>query len=323
MIFEEHYSTLQNEVNAYLAKIDMPSSPESVYAPIRYVMEGGGKRVRPVLVLLASQALGGDSRNALPIAAAIEVLHNFTLVHDDIMDSASLRRGRATVHTRWDTNIAILAGDTMMGVMLRQLTALAEHRRFSEIVNLFTDGLIEVCEGQALDLELEQKDIVTPDEYILMIQKKTSSLLKVAACGGALAADAPPESVRAMLDFAVALGTAFQIQDDLLDLTADSSLLGKVSGGDIVEGKRTFLIVEAMQRCRGADAALLQEFLESGGLPAERVPEMKSMLRRNAIFDIAEEQVAHYTEKSRSAIAHFSLQKPLIDFANLLVHRTF
>jgi geranylgeranyl diphosphate synthase, type II len=217
--------------------------PYSLYDPLNYIMQGGGKRIRPLMVLFCCEAFGGSVEDSIDAAVAIEILHNFTLVHDDIMDNADTRRGKQTIHKKWSVNEAILVGDELIGLSYRSLLK-TKSQRVGEIVKAFTDGVIEVCEGQALDKEYETSDDVTLDDYVIMIRKKTAELLKTSAIIGSLIADANSEQLNTITNYSQFLGLAFQVQDDLLDVVANEKKFGKKIGGDILEKKKTYLYLK-------------------------------------------------------------------------------
>lgn len=245
---EKKFSVFKDWVNRYLDSFLPPqpeSEPQSLYAPIRYAMEGNGKRIRPVLLLLTCDALNGPVKEALPAAAAVELMHNFTLVHDDIMDHDDTRRGRPTVHCKWDNDVALLAGDGLVALAYRSLLR-APTPNLQRIFRVFTDGIIELCEGQALDRDFEQRDDVTMAHYLEMIRKKTARLLAICTEIGALIAGATERQIRLLRKFGEYLGLAFQIQDDLLDITSSQEILGKDFGSDVKRRKRTFLFIHVM-----------------------------------------------------------------------------
>lgn len=221
-------------------------NPYSLFDPLNYIMSGGGKRIRPLVLMLSCEAFGGNFNSALDAAVAIEILHNFTLVHDDIMDNADTRRGQVTIHKKWSVSTAILVGDELIGLSYRSLLR-TESPRINEIVKVFTDGVIEVCEGQALDNQFETREDVYLDEYMVMIQKKTAELLKASAVIGSIIANANHKDIKTIIDYSLNLGMAFQIQDDLLDVVANENKLGKKIGGDILEKKKTFLYLKSLE----------------------------------------------------------------------------
>ncbi len=273
---------LRADVEAALAALDLPAEPASLYDPIRYALASGGKRLRPVSLLLAAEAFGEDEARtrALPAALAVEVFHNFTLVHDDIMDRAATRRGRPCVHVTWGEPEAILAGDLMHGLAARLIHE-TETPRGGRARALFDRMVVRLCEGQALDLAFETRSDVSVEAYLDMIDLKTGALLDLSLELGALVGGADDASLAAMRRAGHALGRAFQIQDDLLDLTADHADWGKAIGGDLVAGKRTFLLLRALER----DAWFTQAL---AGLDAADVPEARARMERLGVLSDAE-----------------------------------
>ena len=284
----------RRDVEAGLAGLDLPSAPASLYDPVRYVLASGGKRVRPVVVLLTAEAFGGAEARARAVSAAlaVEVFHNFTLVHDDIMDHAAERRGRATVHTTWDEPTAVLAGDVMMGLSYELLTR-TRGLDAGALLAPYHTMVRRLCEGQALDLEFERRDGVSVEDYLAMIDGKTGALLVLALDLGALIGGAARPAREAVREAGQALGRAFQIQDDLLDLTADAPGWGKPIGGDLVEGKKSYLLLRALERAGGDDRAFFERAL--GGLAAGDVPEARDRMAALGVLDDAREAVERYT----------------------------
>lgn len=225
----------------YLAQMQFPEEPELLYKPILYSMSGGGKRIRPTLLMLACEAFGGDVQQALPAAAAVEMFHNFTLLHDDIMDNAEVRRGKPSVYASWGDNVAILSGDAMMIYSYRLLSEVPADK-LARIMEIFTTTALQVCEGQQYDMDFETQPKVAVAEYMNMIELKTAALLCGAVTIGATLAGASEEDVQKLHRFATEVGLAFQLQDDLLDSYGDEQL-GKKIGGDILEGKKTYLMI--------------------------------------------------------------------------------
>jgi geranylgeranyl diphosphate synthase type II len=281
-------------IAAFLPRIDEAidravgdGSPLSILEPARHILRAGGKRIRPVMTLAAAGAAGGNPENALSAAAAIEILHTFTLVHDDIMDNAPTRRGVETIHERWDASTAILAGDALAAFAYRSLTN-GPLDRIGELVRELTEAFVVVCEGQAEDVELGTREAVRPSDYRAMIDHKTASVFGAAAALGAIVASADAARWNALRTFGTMFGRGFQIQDDLLDITADEAALGKRIGGDVIEGKRTFLVTIADERAAApADRALLAEFRARHGLPADRIGEMRDLYERLGALDEA------------------------------------
>jgi len=323
MIFEEYYSRLRGTVDTALAGVIEQTEPRSLYEPVRYILDSGGKRVRAVLVVLAAEAVGGDLVGALNAGLAVELLHNFTLVHDDIMDRAATRRGRATVHTKWDESTALLVGDVLVGHAYATLlrTSVSETAR---VVRSFTQGMVDVCEGQALDREFEVRRDVSLDEYLHMIAMKTGRLLETAAELGGLVGGGTVEQVDALRTYARALGQAFQIQDDLLDLTADEAVFGKRIGGDIIEGKRTYLVIRALDAVPEANRALLDRLLDDGGLPAGEVDAVRALFAQHGVLESAARDVRLCMDHAIGALGTLPAtpaRSMLIHFAEMLLER--
>ncbi|MDE7238014.1 MAG: polyprenyl synthetase family protein, partial [Paramuribaculum sp.] len=263
------------DFHAYLSIIEnrLKSSapvkePDRLYQPIRYTLEGGGKRLRPVLLLAACEAVGGDADSAVNQAAAIEMFHNFTLLHDDVMDRADMRRGRATVHRRFDERRAILSGDTMLTMATQLLAEGCPDALLPRALRLFNATAIGIYEGQQLDLDFESRDDVTVDEYINMIRLKTSVLLGCACALGALMGGADDSRIRAFYRYGEALGLAFQLQDDLLDTYGDPIVFGKEIGGDIINDKKTWLRITAMAE---DTSGIIAAETEHPSEPAEKI----------------------------------------------------
>lgn len=237
-------------------KVAEGKEPKSLYDPIRYILSLGGKRMRPVLTLLSSDIFGADYRKALPAAIAVEVFHNFSLIHDDIMDDAPLRRGSETVHEKWDLNTGILSGDAML-ILAYQYFEQYEPAVFRELAKLFSKTALEVCEGQQMDVDFENREDVTIPEYLKMIEYKTAVLVAAALEMGAIVAGTSRENGKSIYDFGRNLGIAFQIQDDYLDAFGNPETFGKQVGGDIIENKKTYLFLKAKEFANDQDASQL------------------------------------------------------------------
>lgn len=275
--------------------------PGQLYDPIRYLIEAGGKRIRPLLTLLACETACGEARISLNAAIAVEMLHAFTLVHDDIMDNSEKRRGRLTVHRKWNTNTAILTGDVMIGIAYRLLKQDAQqcHQPLN-VFEAFSNGLIHVCEGQALDMWHLNSAHVTSADYLAMIDLKTAKILETAVEVGACIGNASAEHITALKDFAHNIGLAFQLNDDLLDLTGGERF-GKTAGGDVVQGKRTWLMItlrDAVRNGRGAD--LVSDFFENNGLEPDRIHEVLELMEAYGIFDKAKDLIESLTLTAQS-----------------------
>jgi geranylgeranyl diphosphate synthase type II len=299
--FPSLYEREKGKVERRLAAIaGTRRAPASVYAPMRYVLSSGGKRLRAMLLLLSAEAVGGHTSAALDAAAAIEILHNFTLVHDDVMDHAPLRRNRPTIHAQWDENVAILAGDELIAYAYRSLLKGLPPARATVVLGLFTDAFIEVCEGQGFDKEFELRRQVTLAEYRRMIVKKTARVIAAATQIGGIIGGGTARQITALRTFGEQLGLAFQIQDDLLDVDGDERVFGKRIGGDIVEGKKTFLLLTALARTRGADRALLVSLSPKNG--RSRVAHVRAIYRRAGVLDAAREAIARHTRAAERAL---------------------
>lgn len=299
--FFQTYTELLGTIEKGLAEIMTPAMPESIREPGRYVLEGGGKRIRPVLVLLASEAAGAKAEDALHAGIAVEILHNFTLVHDDIMDNALQRRGRPTVHSHWDNSIAILVGDELIGLAYRELLR-TEKGNIRALASTFTEGMIEVCEGQALDKEFEARVDVSPESYFKMIGKKTGRLVAMAMELGSIVADADVSTRSCLMEYGTHIGRAFQVQDDLLDVFAETSEFGKVIGGDILEGKKTFLLVHALESATGEDRIVLNNVASRSNGMHDVVQRVTEIYKRLGIVEQARACIRSDTDAALNAL---------------------
>ncbi|HEY6952607.1 MAG TPA: polyprenyl synthetase family protein [Bacteroidota bacterium] len=323
MDFLQRYKEYVSIVDEYLSTFVKKTIPRSLYDPASYILAAGGKRIRPVLVLCACEAVGGNREKAIHAAAGLEILHNFTLVHDDIMDNAASRRGRATVHTKWDSNVAILAGDVLLGLAYRALLQ-SETPAIQELGRIFTEGVIEVCEGQAYDKEFETRRKVSLDEYLLMIQKKTGTMVAVATEVGAILGDGSAGEREALKSYGKLVGEAFQVQDDLLDVLADEKKFGKTIGGDIVEGKKTYLLITALQRAKGAEKKLLQKLVQDGGISKKHVDRIRRIFLSTGAVEAAGIHVANNIAKAKEqlkALNDTESAHTLSWFADMLLSR--
>lgn len=285
------------------------TAPSNLYQPIEYTLNMGGKRLRPVMVLLATELFGGKAEDALPAALAVEIFHNFTLLHDDIMDNADMRRNKPSVHKKYNENIAILSGDAMSIMAYRYLLK-TKAERLPEIASLFTETAMEVCEGQQYDMDFEDRLDVTVDEYLKMIRLKTAVLLACSFKMGALAANADAVNARLIYDFGINLGLAFQLQDDLLDVYADQDKFGKKIGGDIVANKKTFLLIKAMELSGGASHDELIAWVDRKEFdPIEKVAAVKAIYGAVGVKQICEEKIQNYYTKALGSLAAVTLEE--------------
>lgn len=295
-----NYDKYLEIVNDCIAAIPYPKEPNNLYEPISYTMAVGGKRIRPVMVLMACDALGGDRGNALNPAIGLELFHNFTLLHDDVMDNAAMRRGKPTVHRRWNDNVAILSGDAMLTLASQYMTRVDDEKRLA-VTELFNKTAMEIYEGQQYDMDFEHLVNVTVDNYIEMIRLKTSVLLGCACQLGAILADASPEDALNLYAMGVNLGLAFQLRDDMLDVWGDEATFGKEIGGDIMNNKKTFLLVNAKQLATGDNANELRHWLnDEYALRREKVMAVTALYERLGLREIAENTIDNYTRKALS-----------------------
>ncbi len=282
----------------FLQKQHLEREPKNLYDPIKYILKLGGKRVRPMLTLMAADIFSGDYKAALPAAFAVEVFHNFTLVHDDIMDDAPLRRGHETVHEKWDVNTGILSGDAML-ILAYQYFENYSPSVFRALAQLFSKTALEVCDGQQLDVDFETRNDVTIEEYINMIRLKTSVLVGAALKMGAIVAEVAEEQAQLLYDFGLNLGVAFQLQDDYLDAFGDPETFGKQVGGDIIENKKTYLYLKALEVVSASDKAILIELFNGEEKNIEKkVKKVTTLFEANNIPDYTRQLIEKYTNKS-------------------------
>ena len=272
--------------------------PSGLYEPIRYILDIGGKRMRPILALMSADLYGAPLESALPAAMAVEVFHNFSLVHDDIMDAAPLRRGRATVHQKWDSNTAILSGDAMLIVAYQHLEAYPPEV-FKPMSVLFSRTALQVCEGQQYDMEFENRDDVTLPEYLRMIEYKTAVLLGCGLRMGAMVGGAPEAEQQAIYDFGISLGIAFQLQDDYLDVFGNPETFGKQVGGDIIENKKTYLYLQALGLSEEPEARELRDlYTIKPRDPQAKVDRVRQLFRQCGADLAIQKRIAEYTARA-------------------------
>ena len=289
-------------VNNYLDNIPYTRKPETLYEPIRYVLSLGGKRIRPVLMLMSYNLYKDDADTILPTACGLETYHNYTLLHDDLMDNADMRRGHATVHKKWDANTAILSGDSML-VLSYQRIAQCAPQYLPQILDLFTTTALEIGEGQQYDMEFETRDDVCEAEYIEMIRLKTSVLLACAMKMGAIQAGASPADQDALYRYGESLGLAFQLQDDYLDVYGDPSVFGKNIGGDITSNKKTFMLINALLRAEEQDKAELEAWIARKDFDRqEKVDAVTHLYTKLGIDRLARERIEYYTREALSCL---------------------
>jgi len=296
-------TTFEEGCGAFLARY-----PETeLYAPVRYLMSLGGKRLRPVLVMAACEACGGKAEDALPAAMAVELFHNFTLMHDDIMDDAPLRRGQPTVHEKWDANTAILSGDALHVIACEALLQ-APSKALPELLRVFHRTALEVCEGQEQDMAFESRSDVELEEYMEMIRLKTSVLLAAALDMGGSSAGADPRVRAALYEFGLHVGLAFQLQDDYLDAFGNPENFGKQVGGDILADKKTFLLIRALEKAQGADREALLE--ELGSKREGKVDRILNLYRRLGVDAELRDAMAGQVTLAEGALARMKAATP-------------
>ena len=316
------FQELIEKFNQHFDTQHFPSQPASLYEPSEYFLKIGGKRIRPVLCLLGNELFSDLHPDAFLAANAVELFHNFSLVHDDMMDEANLRRGQATVHTKYDTNTALLVGDIMVIRAYEYLQPI-QSNHLSKILGLFNQTAREVCEGQQLDMDYAKKATVTLDEYIQMITLKTSVLLAASLEMGAIIGGAGEHNCKHLYEFGKKLGIAFQIQDDYLDAFGDAALFGKESGGDIKQNKKTFLLIRALETAIPAQLKTLNALMASD--PADKVDQVLDIFRACKVDAWAEDLKQKYMQEALEHLESIAVvsarKKPLIDLANYLMNR--
>ena len=312
---------IEKEIEA----LDFGKAPAELYDPIYYIMGLGGKRMRPLLALISHSLFSDDHEKIMKPAIAIEVFHNYTLVHDDIMDNAPLRRSNATVHEKWSTNVAILAGDVMQ-IKSTELMMTVDDSILRKALELFSKTATEICEGQQYDMDFEKLDKVSVEEYLEMIRMKTAVLLGFSLELGGLVAGTDEKNLLLLREFGINMGIGFQLMDDLLDVYGDMSKFGKTVGGDIIANKKTYLLITALQKAKGADAKRLKELLESKTIDAlSKVKEVTEIYSKLEVKTFTELKINEYFDlafaKLNKIDAPLYKKGVLKDFANKLAQR--
>ena len=312
-------------VNEGLEALTYDRRPMSLYEPIRYVLSLGGKRIRPVLMLLGYNLYKEHPEDILMPALGLETYHNYTLLHDDLMDNADLRRGHQTVHKKWDANTAILSGDSML-VLAYQRIAQCDAAHLPQVLSLFTETALEIGEGQQYDMDFENRTDVTEDEYIEMIRLKTSVLLACALKIGAILGDASDRDADLLYRFGEQIGLAFQLQDDLLDVYGDPKVFGKAIGGDITSNKKTYMLINAVNRANDEQRAELMRWIEAKTFDrAEKVAAVTRLYDEIGIRQLCEQKINFYFEQARQTLSQVSRpedrKEPLRIYMNELLHR--
>lgn len=314
-------------VNDYLVQLPYDRRPASLYEPIRYVLSMGGKRIRPVLMLLSYNLFKEDPETILMPACALETYHNYTLLHDDLMDNADLRRGHETVHKKWNANTAILSGDSML-VLAYQRMQQCSSDKMAEVLALFTETALEIGEGQEYDMAFEHRDDVSEEEYIEMIRLKTSVLLACALKIGALLAGASKEDADNLYRFGEQIGLAFQLQDDFLDVYGDTRVFGKAIGGDITSNKKTFMLINALNHANEEQRRQLESWIGATEFDRdEKVAAVTRLYNEIGIDRMAQDKIAYYFEQSRKYLQAVSVDESrkaeLAAYAQRMMNRQY
>lgn len=316
----------QEEFVEYLTQHSIVKEPQELYLPIQYILNLGGKRIRPVLTLLTTSVFDGDYKTSLPAALSIEVFHNFSLVHDDIMDDAPLRRGQKTVHEKWNVNTGILAGDAML-IMAYQLFESYPPEISQLLTKLFSKTALEVCEGQQYDVDFETRNDVLISDYLKMIEYKTAVLVGAAMKMGAIIANATTEDQHSIYEFGKNLGIAFQLQDDYLDAFGDPKTFGKQVGGDIIENKKTYLYLKALEFANDAEKDyLLTLYNEKPIDTLYKIDQVKTLFLTTGSAEATQKEIKNYTNKAYTFLDSLNISEERKDFlkafGNQLMNRT-
>lgn len=314
-----------HQVNAALDALPYNRQPKSLYEPVQYVLSLGGKRIRPVLMLLGYNLYKDNPEQILMQALGLETYHNYTLLHDDLMDNADLRRGHQTVHKKWDANTAILSGDSML-VLAYQRMQQCDAKHLPAVLELFTETALEIGEGQQYDMDFETRNDVTEQEYIEMIRLKTSVLLACALKIGAILADASADDAQNLYKFGEQLGLAFQLQDDLLDVYGNPEVFGKAIGGDITSNKKTYMLINAVNRANAAQRAELMRWIEAKEFDRqEKVAAVTRLYDEIGIRQLCEEKINYYFARALSYLDKVSVsderKQYLRAYTNEMMHR--
>lgn len=320
----QNWKALAEKVELALRENAINGEPKELYEPIDYSLKMGGKRIRPTLVLMAGDLFGKQAEELLHLALAVEVFHNFTLLHDDIMDEAPLRRGKDTVHKKWGRDIAILSGDVMM-VKAYEFLAQSDADILPQLLSLFNQTAIEVCEGQQMDMNFEEQTEVSLTDYIRMIELKTAVLLAAALKMGAIASGALASDADSIYDFGRNIGIAFQIQDDFLDAYADPEKFGKQVGGDILQNKKTYLLLTAIQEANESQTERLNDLLSNNSDSQSKIEQMIALYDELNVPQLTQNAMQDFFEKGMQSLEKIEVsaeaKKELIDLAKMLMWR--
>lgn len=301
--------SILSAINNRLESLELPLVPNDLYAPIKYVLSVGGKRIRPLLMLATYNMYKDSVSEILNQAVAIEMYHNYTLLHDDLMDKADMRRGKLTVHKKWNENVALLSGDAML-VLAYQLMSDTTSTFKDDVLKLFSRTALEICEGQQYDMDFEKKQVVSESEYIEMIRLKTSVLLACSLKIGAILAGSPVPDAEMLYKFGENLGLAFQLQDDYLDVYGDKSIFGKNIGGDIICNKKTYLLIRALELSDESQHKELSAWINAENfIPEDKIKAVTSIYNSVGIREVTEKRIIHYTQLASSCLEHLSVSE--------------
>ena len=313
-------------INREIQSIDFPKDPLGLYDPIAYMLALKGKKIRPTLTLLACNLYSDEVKEAIPVALAWEIFHNFTLMHDDVMDKADLRRGQTTVHKKWNENTAILSGDAML-ILSYMYMAKSSPQNLKTLMDLFSDTAAKICEGQQFDMEYEKRTSISEKEYIEMIRLKTAVMLGACLKSGAIVGGASEYDQQNLYDFGIGLGIAFQIMDDWLDVYGDPDVFGKNTGGDILCNKKTFLLVTALETAEKEDKEMLFYWLNNSAQPEEKINAVRQLYDKLSIKEKTQVVLQNYYNQAINALQKVSVEttrkKVLKEIAENLIEREY
>jgi geranylgeranyl diphosphate synthase type II len=318
-------SEIQKKVNTYLSSLWASRKPDTLYDPIKYSLSAGGKRIRPTLMMLTYNIYNDEVDSILPIACGLEVYHNYTLLHDDLMDDADIRRGMPTVYKKWNANTAILSGDSML-VLAYQLIAKTPSHKLKPVIDVFTDTALEIGEGQQYDMDFENRTDVSENEYIEMIRLKTSVLLACSMKIGAMLAGASESDANNLYKYGEQVGLAFQLQDDFLDVYGDTKVFGKAIGGDILSNKKTYMLINAFNYANDRQRAELNKWItEKNFDPKEKIAAVTKLYDEIGIDKMAIDKIAYYFNASRKYIDAVNVSEDrkanIKNYVSQMIHR--
>ncbi len=304
MNFENHYRNLQKKIDNRLISLIKKKYPPNLYEPMKYALSMKGKRIRPVLLIFSCEVLGGSLKDCIDAAIAIEILHDFTLVHDDIMDNDQIRRGNKTVHAKWDKNVGLLCGDGLIALAYSSLIK-SDNKHIKRITSIFSGGIVEICEGQSLDKDFESAKNVSMSEYIYMIRKKTGVLMSMSTEIGAILGGGSEKEIAAFRNYGMNLGIAFQIQDDLLDIISDKKILGKQPGSDLSQGKKTYPLILLEQKVNNTEKKKLIKIMKKIKIEKDDMAFTINILNKYGIIDYTKVEIKKRIRRATGYLKDF------------------